>query len=341
MKLKLALNVDGVKRVLIQHGEKAAFGLAVCVLLFFFWRTVRLEVLGADKQPDMLKALAERAQQHVLTSEWDKKAKNIEIVDYPARAEHVPLVDADYRLGVFLDKPLWEQHDKRQSPKMWPVEELQAAAGRGIFAIKKEKDGDNVEAVDAKAETKPITDSGVSKGHRAKLSNDVVPKGFFYVAITGLLPLRKQTAEYDDVFRNAQQYDSSRDVPVYEHEHMKIERAEVSGAKMDWHEIDLAAVDSFVGKWPTDPIDDAVDSQYYDDACTMPLGPLLGEDWDPNKIGHPKLSRLERIEPGKKKPEKEAAAPAGEKKIGWGLGKPGTARPGSPAAQAKRAGNGR
>lgn len=173
MKLKLNLNVDGVKRVLLQHGEKAAFGLAVFVLLLFFWKTLRLEVLGADKQPDMLKTLAEKAQQHVVTSEWDKKAKNIEIVDYPARAEHIPLVDDDYHLKVFFDKPLWQQHDKRQSPKLWPVEELQAAAGQGIFAIKKDKDGDDVEGVDANAETKPIRDAVASTAHRAKLSKDV------------------------------------------------------------------------------------------------------------------------------------------------------------------------
>ncbi len=127
-------------------------------------------------------------------------AKNIEIVDYPARAEHVPLLDDDYRLKVFFDKPLWEQHEKRPAPKLWPVEELLAASGQGFFAIKRES-GDDVAA---DTETKAVTDSSTPKGHRAKLSKDVVPKGYFYVAITGLVPLRKQTAEYDDAFRSAE-----------------------------------------------------------------------------------------------------------------------------------------
>ncbi len=107
----------------------------------------------------------------------------------------------------------------------------------------------------------------------------------------------------------------------------------MTGANLNeiaWEEIDLAAVDTFVGNWPADPIDDVVDSQYVDDACTMPLGPLLGEDWDPGKVGHPKIPPAERLDQSKKKSEKETPEPASGSRKGWGRDKAGTKPGGEP-----------
>ena len=203
MKLKLNLNVEGVKRLLLQHGEKGAFGLAALVLLWFFWKTVQFEVLGSDKQPDPLRTLADQTKAHVVESPWDKKAKKIEVVDYPTRSKHVPLLDKDYQLKVYFDKPLWVQHGKRPVPKLWPVEEPLAAAGRGMLAIKKTSEDDS--GADAESDTKPLSGdtAATAKGAKLKSGTDTVSKGFFYVAVTGLVPLRKQTAEYDDAFHTA------------------------------------------------------------------------------------------------------------------------------------------
>ena len=335
MKLKLNLNVDSVKRLLIQHGEKAAFGLAMLVLALFFWKTLRMEVLGADKQPEMLAKLADQTRAHVLASQWDPKAKNFEPVDYPARAEHVDLVDNAYRLSVFFDKPLWEQHDKRSMPKLWPVEELLAASGQGIFAVKKEAGDDG--GADIKAETRSLGNSDAGKG--AKLSGNVAPRGYFYVAVTGLLPLRKQTAEYDDAFRSAQKYEPAKDVPLYED--MKVEAADVTDApnKLAWQEINLEDFWNFESKWPSDVIKDVVDSQYIDEGCTLPLGPLLGEDWDPAVAGHPKIPLAERFDKAKKNEKKDEASARRQ----WAY--PGTAQAGNRSGRhrgdAHRAGRGR
>jgi hypothetical protein len=322
MKLKLNLNVDSAKRLLIQHGEKAAFGLAVCVLLLFFWKTLKLEVLGADKEPGPLTTLAEKARQHVLTSVWDPDAKNIKIVDYPARAEHVPLNVRDYDLVAFYDKPLWDQHEKRPVPKVLPVEELVAATGQAILAVKKE--ADDAGKADAPAETHAIAGAAGSKGHGAQLGKELMPKGFFYVAVTGLVPVRKQIAAYDDAFRGALKYDAARDVPGYGE--IKVERADVTGvnpARAAWKEIDMAAVGNFVGTWSTESINDVVDDEYLGEpyTYTMPLGPLLGEDWDPAVAGHPKIPPAERLA-GTKKPEKAAATSTADRGVGWGSRKP-------------------
>jgi hypothetical protein len=315
MKLKPKLNVDAVKRALIQHGEKAAFGLAVLMLLVFFWKTVGLEVLGSDRKPDPLKKLAEEAKQHILTSVWDPKAKNIEIVDYPARAEHVPLNDRDYHLAVELDKPLWEMHGKRPAPKLLPVEELVATAGQGILALKAEKGTSS----EPSADTRPVRGSSSAKPAGAKISTGATPKGFYFVAITGLVPLRKQSAEFDDAFRTALDYNPSTDAPAYEG--MKIERAVVTGSEpneMAWEELDLAAVGEFVDKWAgmDKNSSEVVDEQYVDPLLTMPLAPMLGKDWDPAVAGHPKIPLIARLD-SSKKPEKEAA-PVKEQERAWG-----------------------
>ncbi|HEX4142822.1 MAG TPA: hypothetical protein VHY91_04665 [Pirellulales bacterium] len=339
MKVKLNLNVDSAKRLLIQHGEKAAFGLAVCLLLLFLWKTVGLEVLGADKEPGPLTALSERTRQHVLESVWDPDAKNIKIEDYPTRAEHVPLNDGDYPpLMVYYDKPLWEQHEKRPVPKVLPVEELLASASEGFLAVK--KDGEDAGRAEA-GESHAVRAATGSKGHGAKLSKDLMPKGSFFVSVTGLVPLRKQITAYDDAFRSALRYDSKRDTPTYED--IKVERADVVGNNPDkavWEEIDLGAVRTFVGTWSSEAISDVVDDEYIDDRYTMPLGPLLGEDWDPAIAGHPKIPLAGRLD-DTKKPEKEvAAAPPVERGAGWGArGKSGTkaGAAAKPAAQAQAA----
>ena len=118
MKLKPNLNVESRKRFLIQHGEKAAFGLAVCVLLLFFWKTLKLEVLERGQGTRSAhRAGRENEATRPRLRFGIRKAQNIEIVDYPARAEHVPLNVSDYDLTVYLDKPLWDSTRNGRSPR--------------------------------------------------------------------------------------------------------------------------------------------------------------------------------------------------------------------------------
>ncbi len=293
MKMKLNLNVDAVKRTLLQHGEKAVFGLAVLLLLLFFWTTLQLEVLPAKQQPDELKKQADEARQHVLTSKWDestRKAKNIEVVDYPARATHVPLEDRDYPLLANLDKPLWDAHGKRPAPKLFPVEELAAAAGNCFLAIKHE--------------------AAPAEG-AAKKASETAPEGFYYVAVTGVVPLRKQTAEYEDAFRSAIGHDEATDRPVYED--MQVERAEVTGPdakELDWKPVDLAAADAFVSSWASSKAGagEVVDAAYVDEVLTFPLPSPLGKDWTPAVAGHAKIPPAERFDENKRAAKEPAAA---------------------------------
>ena len=138
MKPKLKLNVGAIKALAVQHGEKAALGLGVFLLLMFIWSAIKMDVLGPEKQPEKLEEAATKTDNHITDSKWDPIAKGIEVVDYVQRAKRDPLVDRDYRLIHPLNPALWDQKGKRPDPKMLTVEELQATAGLGVFAFTKE-----------------------------------------------------------------------------------------------------------------------------------------------------------------------------------------------------------
>ncbi|HTU24301.1 MAG TPA: hypothetical protein VMF30_02815, partial [Pirellulales bacterium] len=298
---KLKIDVDTIKRFGIQHGEKLVFGLAVFVLLLFIWNTIQLEVLGPDKQPDRLADLSQKTDTHIKTSNWDPVRQNIEVIDYPMRAKHVALDEKDYHLQVYLDKPLWEQHDKRPIPKVLPVEELVATPGQGFLAVK--PDGETASV----GESVALKNAGETKPRGVKLGKEFVPKGFYYIAVTGVVPVRKQIGIYEEAFRNGMGYNAGKDVPVYRFG--KIERAETIAGKTVWKEIDLGSVIKFVRDCAPEKPADVVDPDYVD-RFTMPLGPLLGEEWSPAVAGHPKIPPAGRFDQTKKQPEKTEAPPA-------------------------------
>ena len=327
MKVKLNLNVGGLKQLAIHHGEKAAFGLGVLLLVMFIWSASKTEVLGPDKQPQPLSEAATKTEQAVLNSKWDAKAKGVEVVDYVRRAKRDPLNDKDYRLSVFLNKPLWELKGKRPDPKILPVEEMLASAGLGILAMtppdapaqpggKPPKPGARAgaRARDPAMATRGAMGmpDGMPQPGRAgaaarpgdaglrgmRMPGPMMPgamrsaakgnlKGFSWVVVTGLVPIRKQEAEFEEAFRNVIDPEPDKDIPEYRG--YKVERAEVHGdAPLEWQEIKLRGVEEFKKQWSARP-QEVVDAAYVDPMYTQELGPLVDRDWDPAVVGHPKV----------------------------------------------------
>ena len=160
------------------------------------------------------------------------------------------------------------------------------------------------------------------------------------------MPVRQQSEAYDNAFLGALMYNPNRDVPSYAY--IKVEGAEITAATaakgIAWKELDLDAVGKFINSWSPEKTADVVDDEYIGEPypCTMPLGPLLGEDWDPSVVGHPKIPLAGRFD-RTKKPEKEATATATDRGGVWGPStKPGgkasgaAAKP-NPQAQAAKA----
>jgi hypothetical protein len=211
---------------------------------------------------------------------------------------------------------------------MLAVEDLVGASGQGILALKKEKG----EADPAEAGAVPVAGSEAAKRGGIKLSSDSTGKGYFFIGVTGVVPLRKQRAEYDETFVSAVEYRQDEDVPVYAG--MRVERAEIDPAapdKLAWQEIDLAGVGEFMSKWAMsdkEAVADVVNPEFTDGILTMPLGPLMGRDWSPSLVGHPKIPSADRLDPSKK-PEKEVPPPPKDTSFAWGARPSG--RAGAPA----------
>ncbi len=356
MKPKLKLNAGAIKALAIQHGEKAALGLGVCLLLMFIWSAVKMDVLGPEKQPEKLEEAATKTDNHITDSKWDPIAKGIEVVDYVQRTKRDPLADRDYRLIHPLNGPVSEKKGQRPDPKMLTVEELQATAGLGVFAFNKEgteieprgpKMGPNKKNPPAPGPAPPgKAKGGATAGAKPKAkagntpepgpvatpprgrktrpdefvqqrgvrpSRDSELKGLSWVVITGLVPFAKQEAEFEEAFRNVIKPIPEKDEPEYTD--MKIERAEVvDGVAAEWREIKLRAYNNqFRRRWQSE-MTEVAEYAYTDRNFTMPLAPLVGADWDPAAVGHPKVPLAQKNNQGL--PEKTRVEEAGDEEDG-------------------------
>jgi hypothetical protein len=305
MKLKLNLNGAAIKGLAMQHGEKALFGVAVFVLLMFIWSAAKTDVLGPDKQPDKLKESAEKSDQWVLSSKWDPKAKGVEVVDYVKRAKRDPLVDKDYRLAVFFDKPLWESKSLRPDPKVLAIEELQAAAGLGIFALNPPDKPDQADPAMPPKGKKAAPPPPPVAGRPAH--GDL--KGLSWVVVTGLVPLAKQEAEFEEAFHNVKFNDPAQDFPEFAG--LRIERAEVADAAAppNWQPLNMVVNRTILKSFRT-AARELVDDEFIDAVHTVPLGPLVGSEWTYKVVGHSsdkikpfekpgaRSGRVETTEPG-------------------------------------------
>ncbi len=329
MKVKLKLNGAAIKALAIQHGEKAGLALGVGACVLFIWSAAKMDVLGPEKQPTKLEEAAKKTDDHIRDSKWDPVAKGIEVVDYVQRAKRDPLADKDYRLVHPFNPPIWESKGKRPDPKMFPVEEMLASAGLGVFALSKEivepdpagpkkpankkgtpgpkgmsepKGGPLAGAKDKKGGP-PGGPGGPPRGpkqnppdmvvHGIRPGRDSELKGFSWVVITGLIPIAKQEAEFEEAFRNVIKPIPEADEPQYRG--YKIERAEIAGdAEPVWQEIKVKEYNQqFRARWQAES-HEIIDETYSHRGYTMPLAPLVSADWDPAVVGHPKVPLAEK-----------------------------------------------
>jgi hypothetical protein len=152
----------------------------------------------------------------------------------------------------------------------------------------------------------------VPMGVRANASSEL--KGVSWVVITGLVPVRSQEMEFEESFRNVIKPIPEADSPEYLG--LKIERAEVKGdAPLVWHEIKLKDLKKFKARWQAEA-HEVINEMFIDPMFMMHLGPLVGANWDPKEVGHPKVPLAERLLPSRtKKPVEEVPEEGDEEDI--------------------------
>jgi hypothetical protein len=162
-----------------------------------------------------------------------------------------------------------------------------------------------------------------------RVGNGANLKGAYWTVVTGLVPIKKQTAEFD-VFQKALGETKDRDVPEYVG--YRIERAEVTSddpSDLAWQELKLGSVFEFMKKW-SDTMPEIVKPAFIDPMFAMPLGPLVGQDWT-DAVAHlpevplePVVTRQSGGMMGTAEPAAER--PAGEEDANGGfvkMGRPG------------------
>jgi hypothetical protein len=267
-KVKVKLDVAAIKKWLLEHGEKLAFGFTMLVFLMFTWSAIRREVLESSKQPALLQQQAADVGTHVTKSPWnDEIAKTaaIEIIRYDERAKRERIVPATFPTPQALNPPLADPKTKRDVPELLVLEELKVASGFGTFSLQ--------------AEPAAGTPAG-GRGGPTKL------KGLPWVAITGLVPVQKQAREYSRVFDRAEGGNRDRDSVKYVG--FKIERAEINDqdpAKLDWKPLARTPI---VDQFQPQGLPEVVNPDCVDSKLTMPLRPLVGAAWG-DAVSHPKI----------------------------------------------------
>ncbi len=287
----IPLNMERVGEFLLRHGEKI---LGTVVLLGAAWlawsgiAAVRTQGVREDHAPAGIKKVAARADAHVGRV---KKAPQDFLAAHGALAEQLdawrsPLPPwqsvaalelADPPPMSLLDKPLFEELAKRTKPDVFPLEELHAAAGVGLFATKPPAGGRDVEP-------------GAAAGSR------LAP----YVIVTGLIPAGRQQDEYRGRFQGVGYKEIKRDAPLWSD--FVLERTAVApGMPENWEPIDLAAaVQAWARDWAMQPREppanwlldattgDARSPQTTPVAFCGPLPERLDEGWGLDDL-HPRL----------------------------------------------------
>jgi hypothetical protein len=276
MKVKAKLDLQAINNLALEHGEKVAFAVVGLVFLMFVYSALKRESLSADKQPDQLQAKAAQVQSHVNQSTFNAEGAGIILVDYVGRAKREQINLEPYKPANVLNKPIFDQKAKRDNPTIYPLEELRADAGFGMFALT----GAGVDAGKAKGGAQAVG-AGFAPGPDA----NIVGRG--YTVVTGLVPYKKQSQNYSQLFDAAQAADPSHDRPQYVR--LVVERAEIDPAqpdKLEWKPMPDASefVNRFAGT-----MGDVVPQKYRQDEIVAALGPLVRRPWG-EAVNHPRIA---------------------------------------------------
>jgi len=119
-------------------------------------------------------------------------------------------------------------------------------------------------------------------------------QGMRWVVLTGLVPVRKQAAEFRAQFEETGNYFPDTDYPFYVH--FDVQRAEVvpgqAADQRNWQPVDVLQNTvrmemQFAADFPLD-----CDQMYLDQVLTRPLPPLLARNWGDSAVHKPEIEML-------------------------------------------------
>jgi len=137
MKLKLNFGKGGLKGFIVQHAEKAIFGMVLVLVAVFVYSSATLESVDEGQSPSSLKGSAGGALKNLQNANaWATigPERQRKVDNYPALAGIAGSpVDPQPYTGDPWIKELFRRQQKRQDPAMYQPEQVEAEAG--VFAI--------------------------------------------------------------------------------------------------------------------------------------------------------------------------------------------------------------
>ncbi len=326
--MKLKVSVGGIKQFLFEHAEKIVLGVAVLLLGSFAYSAITHQRVPDNRKPEILTNLSNdlsrriEADGNVLPE--DKKPAKVVFVN---RAKRASVDLTKYALSSPWDRPPVDSKQKRGEPMLLAFEQPLAASGYNSFALRSTKRGEGNGPFRLVA---PPRGGSVRRGggegrgvageplaHAAKraaqrIGNREEQRGVIpdsdakiearpWVSFVALVPIKAQMVKYMEAFEHTAM-ETANDFPNYLRRPMiqvavvdsGVEVTKENADQLPWKNVDLSPSSSFVKfkkKWQTQGAE-VVAPEYVDPRFTMPLGPMVREEWDA-RAGHPAIPMAE------------------------------------------------
>ncbi|MFP6667727.1 MAG: hypothetical protein VB876_10465 [Pirellulales bacterium] len=321
----------GAKEWLFLNAEKLVVGAVVLLLGYMVYSGIGTLKPNLQQTPQALELQAAQINQQVNEAKFPVDRYNVPPLDQTALQSLQPVPAASYGFKSLIgDIPLGEAGGKRGVPKIYPVRDLEALGGSGIFFVT-EKFKDPAAAVEVgKGERKALPRELLTE--MTQPPKDAEVEGRRWVAINALVSMDEQRSEHDLVFVGRPAYDADRDQPKFII--ATIRRLEITsaaaGGEPDWGSqakswslrarLDERRAAQQVWAIKADDQIELAHQRYVNSPLVDPLGPL-GKSWKrwaihsqiplaPPKVKEPKkTNRNPTVRPvGGKKPDDKPAA---------------------------------
>ena len=213
-----------------------------------------------------------------------------------AKQSRVRIEEKQFALEKVWDKSLFELKPLRGEPELFPVTDLRGAGGLGGFRkalvpVATVRPAAGKATPDAKKSKTDKTDMTDAARRVIALAPGDEVVGKHWVVLTGLVPLEKQYAAYEEAYKNSVRYNRMSDIPVYLG--YWVQRIEVTSpadaAKPQWDKakeiMSKNASDAARFEWSAEGRE-VVARDFTDGRLTFPLGPLVGRAWG-DSVAHP------------------------------------------------------
>ncbi|MEZ6116090.1 MAG: hypothetical protein R3C28_05895 [Pirellulaceae bacterium] len=278
---------EKLKQFFLLHSEKLVVGVLAAAAAWIIFQGFSLDGLPANQAPADLQQAISSADSYIKQTPFTE----VRSVRYPEedRFDQQATEDTNgIELAAYsLDNvfsPIYQKPQRlRKDPELLAPYQLETKAGYGPIALKSQESGSDGFVNESRdPNLRQIPEQLAQRfrgggGGEGSMSGGKIESRYF-VAVSGLVPLQKQMALYEEAFDGAAEYSLERDMPNYGG--VRLQRAEVNsdGSVGQWVSVDD---ETFGRREPTTwsgENQEVVAEDYVIESLLMPIPPIIGRD---------------------------------------------------------------